>query len=206
MLRARTTSRIGIIALFLCSTLTTVAVAQKDVREKGFYLGLRLAGSGLKVDDDGTSGFTVSEDGGGLQLFTGYSFNRVFSLQLEFAGATHETSDPAIEVRPGSVALFAHYRFRPGHGFRPFVKGGLAGYGLVFDGNLGEVRLSGGGVPLGGGVDYFFNRRISLGLDLTYNIISWDKAVVDLGDTTMGFDIDEDGAQTSLGLAFGVYF
>jgi len=190
-------------AVFL---LATPARAQEEGRDKGFYLGLRFAASGLGVDDDGESGFFVKDDGGGVQLFTGYSFNPVFSLQLELGVASHETSVQAIDAGFGSFAILAHYRFAPGKNFRPFIKGGLGGYGLVLTDNQTEVRVEGGGAPIGGGFDFFFSRHFSLGVDFTYNIITYNKVTVDLGEVTAGFDIDEDGAQSSLGLALTYYF
>jgi len=187
-------------------SLAAPAGAQEEGRDRGFYLGLRFAASGLGVDDDGASGFFVKDDGGGVQLFTGYSFNPVFSLQLELGVAGHETSVQAIDAAFGSVALLAHYRFAPGRDFRPYIKGGLGGYGLVLTDNQAEVRIEGGGVPIGGGFDFFFSRHFSLGVDFTYNIITYNKVTVDLGEFTAGFDIDEDGAQSSLGLALAYYF
>jgi hypothetical protein len=165
--------------------LAAPAGAQEEGRDRGFYLGMRFASSALGVDDNGESGFFIKEGGGGVQLFTGYSFNPVFSLQLELGVA---------------------YRFAPGKDFRPYIKGGLGGYGLVLTDNQSEVRIDGGGVPLGGGFDFFFSRHFSLGVDFTYNIITYNKVTVDLGEFTAGFDIDEDGAQSSLGLALTYYF
>lgn len=177
------------------------------VRERGFYLGLRFLGSSIHVDDNADSPFFVKDDGGGLQLHLGYSFNRVFSLEFSFGGARHETSVQAIDANAGFVQLFAHYRFQPGRAFRPYVKGGIGGYGLELTDNRASVRIEGGGIPIGGGFDYFFSRHFSLGVDFTHNIINYDKLEIDLGDgATAGFDMDEEGALTSLGIAFAYYF
>ena len=192
-----------IIAIALCAAPVS---AQEGGRDRGFYIGARLAGTGLAVDDNGESGFVIEEGGGGLQLFTGYSFNDVFSLEMDIVGASHETNVPAIEVSAGGLQIFAHYRFRPGHNFRPYVKGGLGGFGVRVFNNDSEVRIEGGGVPVGGGFDYFFNSHFSLGLDFTYNIIQYDKVAVDIGGATVGFDLDQDGAMSSLGLSFTGYF
>ena len=184
------------------------AAAHEVTREKGFYLGAKFVGSSLHVDDDGDQTFRVKDDGGGLMLIAGYSFNRVFSLELALGGVGHETSVPTIDANLGTVQLFLHYRFRPGHAFRPYVKGGIGGYGLRFEEDGGaNARIEGGGIPLGGGFDYFFSNHFSLGVDLTYNIINYDAITFNLGDgATVGFDIDERGAMTSFGLALTGYF
>jgi hypothetical protein len=184
----------------------TPAHAQKDDRDRGFYLGLKFIGSSLHVDDDGESEFRIKDDGGGFQLHAGYSFNRVFSLEASFGAANHETSVQAIDANFGIFQLFAHYRFQPGKAFRPYIKGGFGGYVLQITEGNASARIEGGGIPIGGGFDYFFSRHFSLGVDLTHNIINYDKVDFRLGEATVGFDIDEEGAMTSLGLALNYYF
>jgi len=179
--------------------------AHEITREKGFYLGLRLSTSNLHTDDE-TQEFRVDKNGGGLQLLAGYSFNRVFSLEFDILGAGHQTTSPDIEARFGGFELFAHYRWRPGHAFRPYVKGGLGAYGIGLDAGGESVNATGGGVPLGGGFDYFFTNHFSLGVDVTHRIVEYDQVQVDLGGSTVGFDIDEDGAQTALSLTFDFWF
>jgi hypothetical protein len=183
------------------------ADAHEVTREKGFYLGAKFVGSSLHVDDDGDQVFKVKDDGGGLMLIAGYSFNRVFSLEMAFGGVGHETSVQTIDATLGTVQLFLHYRFRPGHPFRPYVKGGLGAYGLRLSDGTATARIEGGGIPLGGGFDYFFSNHFSLGVDLVHNIISYDAITFDLGDgDTVGFDLDEQGAMTTFGLSLTGYF
>jgi len=183
------------------------ATAQTAPRDRGFYTGMRFQGTHLSgiSSEDGT--FRVKEDGAGAQLYLGYSFNPVFSMELDLGGATHETSDPAIDVDMGSIQLLMHYRFRPGHGFRPFVKGGLAGYSLAFRNTPGNIRLEGGGVPVGVGFDYFFTRHFSIGLDASHNIIKYENAVADIGGaSSVSVDIDAEGSMTALGMNVAFYF
>jgi hypothetical protein len=189
------------------ASLAAPATAHEVTRETGFYLGAKFVGSSLHVDDDGDQTFRIEEDGGGVLLIAGYSFNRVFSLEMALGGTSNETSIQAIDANLGTLQLFVHYRFMPGYAFRPYVKGGVGGYGLrLTDGNA-SVRIEGGGIPLGGGFDYFFSNHFSLGVDLTHNIISYHTLLFDLGDgATAGFDMDEDGAMTTLGLAVTGYF
>ncbi len=195
------------IAILAITTISLPVSAQVDDRDRGFYLGLKFIGSSLHVDDDGDGVFFVKDDGGGLQLHAGYSFNRVFSLEFSVGAANHETSVQSIDANFGLVQLFAHYRFRPGMAFRPYVKGGIGGYTLDISNNVASVRVEGGGVPIGGGFDYFFSKHFSLGVDFTHNIINYDKLEIDLGDgATAGFEMDEAGAMTSLGLALAFYF
>jgi hypothetical protein len=66
--------------------------------------------------------------------------------------------------------------------------------------------VEGGGVTFGGGFDYFFSSHFSLGLDFIHNVIQYDQFTVSAGDFSVGWDIDEDGAMSSLGLAFTYHF
>ena len=193
-------------AVALCAVSATSVPAQVEGRDNGFYLGLRVASSDLHIDENANDTFRIDSEGSGLMLLAGYSFNRVFSLELDFGGSAHNTSDFDIDAIFGTLQLFAHYRFRPGHAFRPFVKGGLGAYGFGVEDKSNKVTIGGGGIPLGGGFDYFFNRRFSLGLDLTHNIIEYDRVDINLGSSSVSFDIDEDGAQSALGIAFQFYF
>lgn len=204
--RAPLKSAILLLTLVALVFPASTAHAQKEDRSRGFYLGIKFIGSSLHVDEDGESDFFVKDDGGGIQFHAGYSFNRVFSLELAFGGANHETSVQSIDADFALFQLFVHYRFSPGRAFRPYIKGGLGGYGLVLKDNNKSVRIDGGGVPIGGGFDYFFSKHFSLGVDLTHNIISYDKVKVDFGAPTDGLDIDQAGAMTSLGLALAYYF
>ncbi len=201
-------SIITILALTLGITalIQAPAGAQVDERERGFYAGLKFVGSSLHVDDDGDGVFFIKDDGGGMQLAVGYSFNEVFSLEMDLGGALHETSVQAIDATIGMFQLFAHYRFMPGHAFRPYVKGGLGGYSLELKNNVASLTAEGGGIPIGGGFDYFFSKHFSLGVDLTHNIIKYDEIIFGLGDATVGFDMDEEGSATTMGLALTGYF
>jgi hypothetical protein len=183
------------------------SLAQKEDRDRGFYLGINFVGSSLHVDDDGTSNFFVKDGGGGVMLRAGYSFNPVFSMEFALTGARHETSVQSIDANIGTFQLFFHYRFLVGRSLRPYIKGGLGGVGLEITDNHSNARIEGGGIPIGGGFDFFFSKHFSLGVDLTHNFINYDKVDFNLGNgATVGFDIDEEGALTTLGLALTGYF
>jgi opacity protein-like surface antigen len=203
-----TTNRhcIAIIAVLASLACASRGSAQVDGRDNGFYLGLKFVGSSLHVDDEDKGQFFVKDDGGGLQLLAGYSFNDVFSLEMDLVGLNHDTSDPKVDATFAGMQLFAHYRFAPGNDFRPYIKGGVGGYSLALDGYGVNTRIQGGGVPLGGGFDYFFSPHFSLGADFTHNIINYEELVVEFQDVDVTFDVDEEGAMSSIGLSLTYYF
>jgi hypothetical protein len=102
--------------------------------------------------------------------------------------------------------IFAHYRFAPGKPFRPYIKGGLGGYGLRLEQGDLNANIRGGGIALGGGFDYFFSRHFSIGVDFTHNIINYNEVEFSLGGASFATEVDEEGAMSSLGLGLTYYF
>jgi len=192
--------------ILLSAVLGTVASAEAIEDDKGFYLGLKFAGSSLHIEDDPDAEFFIKDDGGGVQLDIGYRFNPAFMLELSVGGAEHETSDQAIDARFEIVQILGYYRFSPQSAFRPYLKGGFSGNSLHIDVGSASWRVSGGGVALGGGFKYFFSPHFSLGLDLTHSVIQYDNAEVGIEDFTYEWEIDESGAATALALQFGYSF
>jgi hypothetical protein len=185
---------------------STSLFAQAAANDRGFYCGLSFIGSSLNVEDTGEEIFSIKDDGGGAQLQFGYHFNPVFALELDLGGANHDTTDPKISADFGLVQLFAVYRFVPEKQFRPYIKGGFGGYGLKLEGHGVDVTVSGGGLAFGAGFGYFFSPHFSLGVDFTHNIIRYDSVELRLEDVVIGTEIDEEGSQSSLGLAFAYHF
>ncbi len=201
----------GLTALFVFAAALPASVLAHDVEEKekmdkGFYLGLRFIGSSLHVDEAENDVFFVKDDGGGFEFIGGYHFNGVFALELSAGAAGHETSDPRIDAAIGFVRLFAVYRFVPENSFRPYIKGGLGGYGLGLNEGSVSADISGGGIAFGGGFDYIFSRHFGLGVDFTHNIINYNEATIDFGENSFSTEIDEEGSQSSLGLSMSYFF
>jgi hypothetical protein len=198
------------ITLLLLLAVALPAAAQGEAHslapERSFYLGMRFLGSSLHVDRSADDIFFVKDDGGGVEFHAGYQFNKVFALELSLGGTRHDTSDPNIDGRFGFAQILALYRFVPGNPFRPYIKGGLGGCGLRLESGDASTTISGGGLVLGGGFDYFFSRHFSLGADLTHNIVQYNEAEFRLGSSAVSTEIDEEGAMTSLGLSFAYYF
>lgn len=196
------------VALFICALSNATLLYAHEVEDAspGFYLGLTLMGSSLHADDTIDEVFTVKDDGGGAMLLLGYHFTPAFALELSAGGANHETNIQAIDADIGLLQIFALYRFAPGQQFRPYIKGGIGGYGLSFNGDGGDVTATGGGLAFGGGFSFFFTPHFALGLDLTHNIIKYDQIELSFDDITIGTEIDEEGSMSSLGLSFSYFF
>jgi len=194
------------VVLMIACAFSPADAAEVREDESGFSLGLKFMGSSLHTGSDTDEDFYVKDDGGGLQLDIGYRFNPTFMLELSLGGASHETSDPGIDAWIEVVQLFGYYRFSPERAFRPYIKGGLGGYALRVEEGSAHWRVEGGGVALGGGFRYFFSSYFSLGLDITHNIIRYERATIGIEGLSYEYEIDEDGSMTSLGVIFGYSF
>ncbi|MEZ5357711.1 MAG: porin family protein [Candidatus Zixiibacteriota bacterium] len=173
--------------------------------ESGFYLGLGLAGTSFDTDLNSPT-FNIKEAGGAAQLSVGYRFNPVFMIELAAIGSNHETSDTTIDAGISTIQLFGYYRFLSEKSFRPYFKGGLAGYALRLDYGSASAKMSGGGIAFGAGFRCFLSRRFSLGFDVTHNMISYDKEKVSIGQFSYEANTDVYGRLTTLGIIAGYSF
>ncbi len=190
----------------LCLILAANAARAGVVEdESGFSLGLALTGSSYHIDWNSPA-LAITEGGGGLQLGVGYRFNPVFMVELVAGGSNHGTSDSAIDASTASVQIFGYYRFLPEKSIRPYIKGGIAGYALVLESGSASARMDGGGVAFGAGVRCFITPHLSLGVDLTHNMIRYDTARLSLGQFSYESSTDEYARQTTVGFTFGCSF
>lgn len=195
---------IALIALCLF-LIPNISQAEVTEDESGFYLGLTLAGSSFHSDINSPS-FTINKAAGAAQINVGYRFNPVFMIELSAGGSNHETSDTTIDAGVATVQLFGYYRFLPEKSFRPYFKGGIAGYGLTLNYGSASAKMSGGGIAFGAGFRCFLSRRFSLGADLTYNMIKYDKQKLSIGQFSYETNADVYGKMTTLGIIAGYSF
>jgi hypothetical protein len=165
-----------------------------------------VGGSNIGVNEANNSPLKVAEQGANFMLQAGYLFNRSFSLELSAGGYRHDTNAVDTELRGGTLQLAVKYRFLAQHHLRPYLKGGLGAYGLELDNGAAVARADGGGLAFGGGLDFFFNKHFSLGLDVTGNVIEYNNAELDLGTVIIPYEINEDSEQVAVSLAMNVYF
>lgn len=196
---------IAVIAIIASAMSFTNARAQEEPSDRGLSLALRMSGGKFRATDAITNEH-ISDVGGGLALTVGYDFNPVFGLQVEMAGNGFSSLAPNLDASTGSLALLMQYRFLPGHMTRPYLRAGLAGYSLHFKDTSGDVSVSGGSVPLGAGVQFVVARHVALGLDVTHQIVAYDKVNVELSGAGLSYDISEDGSQTNFSMSVLFYF
>ncbi len=184
---------------------TNPASAKVVEDESGMSVGLALKGTSFHIDWNSPA-LQIKEDGGAVQLSVGYRFNPVFMLEIVAGGSSHGTSDPNIDAGIASIQFFGYYRFLPEKSIRPYIKGGIAGYALVLESGSASTRMDGSGIAFGAGVRCFLSPHVSLGVDLTHNIIRYNNAKLSLGQFSYESGIDENGRFTTLGFTIGYSF
>jgi hypothetical protein len=154
---------VWISALFLLAAGPAAAQLDAPSRTDGFSVGLHLQGTSLDDDaDDDFEAFT----GGGLGLDLAYGFSSGLALFLDVQAGGLESEDAPENEIDGVVTVDLGARYNFGGGRRslvPFLEAALTGIALDSEGDLGEdVTVSGAGVTIGGGVQYFVSRKLSL--------------------------------------------
>jgi hypothetical protein len=159
-----------------------------------FYLGAE--GQGLVVLG-ATGPRSFLDHGGGFDLFVGGRLNRWAALEFGWQATFH---NPEYDVwgnrvdRVGLQALTLDGKFYPVHGpVQPYVSGGG---GLYLMGDSFSVFAEGPGFQIGGGIDFWLTRNMSLGLRAQYrgvDMIDYDGANNDTYLSLLSFGVDFTG-------------
>lgn len=195
--------------LLLAAALPAVAQAQRSTPvfgAKGLFLGAALNGSAIKLDEFSDDNDGDTDSGGGLALFGGWGFTPQLALFVEASAASIDSEGETWTLAHADLGLRYHFTGAT-RKFVPFVEGAITGRlgsfeDIDFDDEDGvDVELTGGGVTLGGGFLYFFNKSLGLSTDLKWTTGEFDK--VKVGNVSVdGLDIDATTSRFNLGLTW----
>jgi hypothetical protein len=192
--------------------LTTPAVARSSqntmprANTSKLILGLGLNGSSISSEDLTTS----TESGAGLSGQLGWGFTKNFALVLDASAARIESLDGNFDLAHVDVSGRWHFVSKS-HGFVPYVEVGYSGRAagkqdvLLSDdmGNVytGDLAILGGGVSLGGGMEYFIASTWALGGSFKwttgqFNQVRFDNVTID------GLALDATSARFNLGFSW----
>ena len=173
---------------------------------KGFFLGAHLNGSAISAED-------LSDDvesGGGFGVRLGYGFTPRLALVLDGTGAIINSTDDEYTLAHFDVAL--RYAFTGAtRRFVPFLEAGFSGRAAgaddvtlyLDDGSqtTGDLTISGTGLTLGAGAQYYVSPKVALGLGLKwttgeFSTVKFDNVSVD------GLEIDATSTRLNLGVTW----
>ena len=162
------------IAVALLGTLSLATPASAGGR---WLIGLDGLSSRVE-DNDAEDALSVEEQADGVGLQIGYNLNPNFMLRLYVGGADHATSDEDLEIVFAGGLLEAVYVFRAGRALRPYVFGGIGGFGI--ESRQDHLTYQAEGVATGFGVGAFYDlgRRFALHGSLRLEAVNWETVNV----------------------------
>lgn len=138
----------------------------------GFHVGLNVNGAALAFEGGGDA-----ETGGGGGLVLGWGFTNLLTLYLEISGAELDLANGSDTYTLSHADLGVRFNFRDGgKRWRPYA---LVGFGARAAGMdiLGDLfTISGSSLNFGGGVAYFFSRKISADVGFKWNAGDFTEA------------------------------
>lgn len=154
----------------------------------GFMLNAHVTGTSLA----GTVDDSDAQSGAGIGLAVGYGFNERVTLLLNVDAARMEYEDEDADQDDGefdlaTADLALRFNFgSPAQKLRPYVTTGFTGVVQADEAEDIELAISGGGITLGGGLEYFFTP--SLALDAALNVTTGSFTTVELDDEEEDLD------------------
>jgi hypothetical protein len=169
-------------------------------------LGLSLNGSSIQSEELTTS----SESGAGLSGLLGWGFTKNFAILLDASAARIESLDGNFDLAHVDVSGRWHF-VSSSHGFVPFVEVGYSGRVATKRDVLlsddagteytGDLTILGGGVSVGGGLEYFIAPSWALGGSFKWTTGRFDRVQFD-NVTVDGLALDATSARFNLGFSW----
>jgi hypothetical protein len=167
-------------------------------RESGMYIGFQVPYNWIGGDFDGTNMSWV-DPGIGIGFIGGYSFNRHFALELDWAGSAHESDGETIGFGEFSLNLKGNFRSVMDQ-VSPFLIAGVGSFTL----GDSSLMLGGYGYNLGIGLDIPVSERNTIGIALIRKFITYDEILESDYPVTLNGTIK--GDTTSVRLDFTHHF
>jgi opacity protein-like surface antigen len=160
----------------------------------GFMLNAHLTGGAITPLGEGTE----AETGGGLGLALGYGFNDRIILYLNVDGTAVEYDEDVTDSPDDTYSLvhadlgvrmnFGH----PGLKLRPYINAAFTGIAAAEEYELAgedlDQVISGGGLTVGGGIQYFFSPALALDLGLQATQGAFTRVSIDDEDEELSPD------------------
>jgi hypothetical protein len=171
----------------------------------GLMLGLSFDASRIRSDDLNST----AESGPGVAALLGWGVTKNFAFILDASGARISSLDGDYDL--AHVDIGGRWHFVNRSAFVPFVEVGYAGRAATKQGAIlsdgqgntytGDLSILGGGVSLGGGLEYFVTPGIALGgafkwTSGQFTQVRFDNVTVD------GLELDATSARFNMGFTW----
>lgn len=189
-----------IAGILFCAGAFSRAEAVEASHPVGLYLGADLL---IDIPENDLSGDFVKVDpGAGFDLKIGYIFPIHLALEAELGFSGHKVEDEGAGIGFLAVDL-RYFPFRFSFADRPlypYLRVGIGRYALAIDnlqdssGRRADLRLTGKGIDVGVGFDFYLGPNVSLEAGVTQRFIRYDH--LDFLDTPLIDDVK--GEMTTL--------
>ena len=183
------------------------SAAAQESTTRGFTMGLH--GTGASLDPQGSGNDRESAGGGGLHL--GYGVNRRITIFAQLDGAKFDNLSTDNVEGEWTMGYFdVGVRFNFANSLRKWVPFLEAAFGyravsvtdpIVNNVAANELSISGGGLTLGGGIDYYLSESWALDLQLLWTGGEFNTLRVD-NVSVSGLDFDATSSRLSLGVGW----
>jgi opacity protein-like surface antigen len=193
---------IGLSALVAGALLSAGSLsAQSD--NSGFMLNAHLLGNGVS----GVGADAEMENGGGLGVAVGYGFNDRVALYLNIDAAAIEydedegTEDDTYDAVTADLGVRMNFG-NEGMKLRPYINAAFSGLALVEEVEEVDATIAGGGLTIGGGLQYFFSPRLALDLGLQATQGAFTQIAVEDEDEELDEGIAFSASRLQLGVTW----
>lgn len=188
------------------ATATAQAATTPRANTEKLMLSLALGGASLYSEDFEKE----RHSGGGFSGQVGWGFTRLFTLLVDASGAVMD-QDEDNEFVLVHFDLLGRFNFNNGHrAWVPFVEGGISARvagqdNTIVIGDNGpqqvNLEISGGGITLGGGIQYYVAPAWALGASLRwttgeFSTVKFNNVSID------GFELDATSTRLNLGVTW----
>jgi hypothetical protein len=199
-------SRPAVVAPTPAPVRPSVPSALPRANTSKLILGLALNGSGIQSEELTSS----TESGAGLSGLLGWGFTKNFAILLDASAARIESFDGNFDL--AHVDMSGRWHFvSSSHGFVPFVEVGYSGRAAIKQDVLlsddagtvytGDLRILGGGITVGGGLEYFVAPTWALGGSFKWTTGRFDRVQFD-NVTVDGLALDATSARFNVGFSW----
>jgi opacity protein-like surface antigen len=190
-----------LLAVALASmTFAGAANAQGIPDIRGFHLGAAVNATSIKLDETAFSD-DQRENGYGANIYAGYNFTKNLGLLLSLTAANINDSDTE-DFSVAHIDLAGRASFPGRSALVPYLEVGVAAVGAEYTVQGEEVELEGTGISLGGGLNYFFTRRVALDLGFRFTAGEFGTAKIANREVETGDGVGFNTTRLNLGLAF----
>ena len=196
-----TTMRPLLAAAFVSATFAGVANAQRVPDVRGIHLGAAVNATSIKLDET-TFSDDQRENGYGANIYAGYNFTQNLGLLLSLTASNINDSDTE-DFGVAHIDFLGRASFPNRSALVPYLEIGAGVVGAEYTVQGEEVELEEAvGITLGGGLNYFFTRRVALDLGFRFTAGEFGTAKIDDREVEIGDGLGFNTTRFNLGFAF----